>query len=243
MITLLKNLWVREAHCPTILIGIWLNPFFIIRRSLFKGISDIAAHLSEGKLLDFGCGSKPYENLFDVDEYIGIDISVSGHSHTASKVDCFYDGKVVPFPDAYFDNVFSSEVFEHVFNIDEILDEVSRVLKLGGKLGFTCPFVWDEHEQPFDYARYTKFALEHLLQKHGFDLVMFEKSTGYVETIAQMLSAYLWQNVLPRNLYLRFLFVPIVIAPVNLLGLLLSFILPKSDAFYHNNIVIAQKIA
>lgn len=243
MVSLLKALWVREAFRPTMLIGIWLNPFFIIRRSLLKGITDIALYLSEGKLLDFGCGSKPYESLFKVDEYIGIDIKISGHNHIASSVDKFYDGEVIPFPDAYFDNVFSSEVFEHVFNIDEILDEINRVLRLGGKLGFTCPFVWDEHEQPYDYARYTKFAIEHLLNKHGFELIKFEKSTGYVETIAQMFSAYLWQYVLPRNVYVRFLLVPFIIAPVNLMGIFLGFILPSSDSFYHNNIVVAKKIA
>lgn len=47
--------------------------------------------------MDVGCGSKPYRELFDVDEYIGIDIEVSGHNHSSSNIDKFYDGKVIPF--------------------------------------------------------------------------------------------------------------------------------------------------
>ena len=48
-----------------------------------------------------------------------------------SKVDFFYDGKQFPFDSSEFDWVFSSEVFEHMFNIDEQLEEINRVLKQG----------------------------------------------------------------------------------------------------------------
>ena len=47
-------------------------------------------------MLDFGCGQKPYESLFSVEEYVGLDIEVSGHDHTNSKVDTYYDGKNIP---------------------------------------------------------------------------------------------------------------------------------------------------
>ena len=206
-----------------------------------NGVRDISQHLSGGKLLDVGCGSKPYEKMFDVEKYIGIDIEVSGHNHSSSKVDKFYDGKKIPFENEYFQNVFASEVFEHVFNIDELLDEISRVLKSGGKLGFTCPFVWDEHEQPYDFARYTSFAVEHLLDAHGFKLVQLTKSTGYFETVMQMLSAYIYQHVLPKNPYIRILLTPVLVSPVNIAAIILTKVLPKNTNFYHNNIVVAEK--
>tara|TARA_B110000211_G_scaffold157380_1_gene178297 strand:- start:3373 stop:4134 length:762 start_codon:yes stop_codon:yes gene_type:complete len=241
MRALLKSIWVREAFYPSYFLGVWINPFFIIRRGLIDGVREISTYIHGGKLLDVGCGSKPYEELFVVDEYIGIDIEVSGHSHASSKVDKFYDGKAIPFPNGHFDCVFSSEVFEHVFNLDELLTEINRVLKTGGKFAFTCPFVWDEHEQPYDFARYTSFAIEHLLAKHGFTVVKLKKSTGYIETVMQMLSAYLWQHVLPKNKYFKLIFTPLLIAPVNILGLLFKVIFPKNNNFYHNNIVLAEK--
>jgi SAM-dependent methyltransferase len=69
-------------------------------------------------------------------------------------------------------------VLEHVFNPDDFLNEVNRVLKPSGKLLLTVPFVWDEHEQPYDYARYSSFGLRSLLEKHGFSIVKHEKVGG-----------------------------------------------------------------
>ena len=129
-------------------IGFFINPFFIIRRGLYKGIRENAPFLS-GKLLDFGCGKKPYKDLFNVDEYIGLDIEVSGHSHKNEVIDVYYNGKEIPFEKNHFDSIFSSEVFEHVFNIDKVLKEINRVCKPNGHLLITVPFVWDEHEIPY----------------------------------------------------------------------------------------------
>src|SRR5215471_15028097 len=121
--------------------GIFLNPFYFIRRSLYKSIRLYATDL-KGKLLDFGCGRKPYENLFTVDEYIGIDVEISGHDHSHSRVDVYYDGNHIPFPDKSFDALFCSEVLEHVFNPDDVLTEIARVLKPGAKAILTTPFAW-----------------------------------------------------------------------------------------------------
>ena len=88
-------------------------------------------------------------------------------------IEKYYDGKVISFNDEFFDNAFSSEVFEHIFNIDEVLCEIHRVIKNNGKLCITCPFVWDEHVQPYDFARYTSYGIRHLLNKNGFELINF----------------------------------------------------------------------
>ncbi|MDA9985685.1 class I SAM-dependent methyltransferase [Alphaproteobacteria bacterium] len=242
MITALKKMYRKEQFFPSYILGIWINPVFIVRRGLISGVKEISTFCQAGKLLDVGCGSKPYEGFFKVEEYIGIDIEVSGHDHASSKVDKFFDGKNIPFADKYFDHVFSSEVFEHVFNIDELLSETNRVLKTGGKLCFTCPFVWDEHEQPYDFARYTSFAVEHLLSKNGFKLIKLKKSTTYFETVMQMLSIYIYLHVLPRNNYIKLIMTPIFVAPINIFGKALSKVLPKSENFYHNNIVVAEKL-
>ena len=242
MIAKLKTIYRKEQFYPTYILGIWINPLFIIRRGLINGVRELSTFCREGNLLDVGCGSKPYEELFKVDEYIGIDIEVSGHNHDNSKIDKFYDGRNIPFENEYFDNVFSSEVFEHVFNIDELFVEINRVLKHGGRLCFTCPFVWDEHEQPFDFARYTSFAVSHLLTKNGFKLVKLRKSTSYIETVMQMLSIYIYLHVLPKNGYLKLMMTPLLVAPINILGKTLSKILPKNENFYHNNIVVAEKL-
>jgi len=241
MENIFRKLYEHEDFYPSWLIGIWINPTFIIRRGLLDGVKDISSKFIGGKLLDIGCGSKPYENLFRVKEYIGIDVEVSGHNHTSSKVDAFYDGIHIPYADNEFDWVFSSEVFEHVFNLDELLGEINRMLALGGKLAFTCPFVLNEHEQPYDYARYTSFALHDMMKRHGFEVESLKTTTSYFETVMQMLALYVYQHCLPRNPYLRVLLTPLLVSPFNIIGCLLGKVLPNSRTFYHNNIVIAVK--
>jgi SAM-dependent methyltransferase len=131
------------------LLGLLVNPFYFARKGLHQHIVALAPSV-HGRLLDVGCGSKPYQKYFAALEYIGLDMQ--GRNKHADR---FYDGKTFPFSDGEFDAVLTSEVLEHVFNPDEFLSEINRVLRNGGVLLLTVPFVWDEHEQPFDYARYS----------------------------------------------------------------------------------------
>src|SRR6476646_7017983 len=118
---------------------------FLIRNRLPRNIKVLAPRLT-GKMMDFGCGQKPYRSLFSVDDYVGVDFENPGHPHLNESIDVFYDGKTLPFLDGQFDSIFSSEVFEHVFNIDDILKELNRVLKINGLILITCPFAFCEHE-------------------------------------------------------------------------------------------------
>ena len=128
----------------------------------------------KGRLLDVGCGSKPYQELFAVDDYIGLDIDNEA-MRNRKIADYFYDGTTFPFNDNEYDSVLCNQVLEHVFNPDEFLSEIKRVLKPGGRLLLTVPFVWDEHEQPHDYARYSSFGLKALIDKNGFNVIEYKK--------------------------------------------------------------------
>ena len=97
------------------------HPLFFIRKGLYTNILKFAPNF-KGKLLDFGCGAKPYKDLFvNVEEYIGVDYNSEGHSHQDEAIDFYYDGEVLPFEDNSFDSIFTSEVFEHVFRLHQIL--------------------------------------------------------------------------------------------------------------------------
>ena len=220
----------------------FVNPLYLIRRRLFTTIQENAFHL-RGTILDFGCGSKPYRNLFNVDEYIGIDIEISGHDHQQSEVDVFYDGKVIPFKDEHFDSVFCSEVFEHVFNLRDILKEINRVTKNDGKLMITIPFAWPEHEQPYDYARYTSFGITDLLKKHGYEIKILKKTGHFTEVILQQILLYGLLHCNPSNKILKALSRIFLFAPVYIWGRVCMFFLPKDDRYYHNLFILAQKVS
>ena len=219
------------------------HPFYIIRRELKRKMEKFAPALN-GRLLDFGCGSKPYESLFRVDEYIGMDYYNEGHPHENEMIDVFYDGKTFPFADNHFDSVLCSEVIEHIFNLPEILLEINRVLKKDGQVLFTCPFVWNEHEVPFDFARYSRFALKSLLEKAGFEIVRFEKAGNYRLAITQLKVLYNYNHAkkIMGNFFLaRWFYKSFFVFLPNAWGLFLNSILPNDETLYLNNIVLARK--
>lgn len=238
----LRRRYLKEMFVPSLL-GIFINPAYLIRRGLHRAVAQSTGYLG-GSLLDFGCGSAPYRHLFDVREYIGLDVEQSGHPHENDAVDVYYDGLTIPFPDERFDSVFSSEAFEHIFNLERILGELHRVLKPGGHLLVTLPFVWEEHEVPYDFARYTSFGISHLLETAGFEVVSSTKTTSYVETIFQMWNIYVNKTILPRlssNRILRVMLTAAFIAPATIAGIVLSKMLPANSDWYHNNVVLARK--
>lgn len=224
--------------------SIFHNPFYFIRSRLFSAIAR-NVHYLKGDLLDFGCGSKPYTNIINTDSYTGLDYETEVSAQNEKlAADVFYDGKTIPFGDNHFDAVFSSEVLEHVFNPDEILKEINRVMKPGGHILLTCPFFWPEHEQPYDYARYSSFAIKHLFEKNGFEVVHYEKTGSYWECILQSLALYLYYFIPHRPKLLMVLFFTIFITPIFVIGGLLSKILPKSikrSDFYMSNVIVAKK--
>lgn len=222
------------------LVSIFFNPFFFARRGLYKNIKSLGQEVT-GKTLDVGCGQKPYENLFAASDYIGMDIEQSGHDHATSKIDIFYNGKTFPFENQSFDSVVCNQTIEHIFNPDEILQEINRVTKLGGIFMLSVPFVWDEHEQPYDYARYSSFGLSFLLQKYGFKIIRHIKSVNTIEVIFQLIAAYIYKTI-GTNSLLKRLLGKFLIMPFNIIGFLLSFILPKNDDLYLDNIILAKKI-
>jgi SAM-dependent methyltransferase len=135
-----------------------------------------------------------------------------------------------------------NQVFEHVFTPEQFLREVSRVLKSGGMLLMTVPFVWDEHEKPCDYARYTSFGLQSLLEKSGFEIVEKRKSVADIRAIFQLLNCYLHKKTLTGNKYVNLLSVFFLMSPGNLLGEILAKFLPKNDDLFLDTIVLARKV-
>jgi SAM-dependent methyltransferase len=198
----------------------------------------------KGKMMDFGCGQKPYASLFEVDDYIGVDFENPGHPHVNESIDVFYDGKSLPFPDSYFDSIFCSEVFEHIFNLPDILIEMNRVLKTGGKMLITCPFSFCEHEVPNDFARYTSFALQHLLKEKGFEIEVQIKAGSSVETINQLRLMYLHQHIYPRIKKIplvRSCFRLLVYSFLNGYSLIMRRILPVGSDLYMSNVILCKK--
>lgn len=238
MIKKLKNIYRRQLFYPGWL-GIIVNPFYFARAGLGRAMRELAPILN-GQFLDVGCGTKPYKELFNVDAYVGLDID-SEVSRKRNIADHFYDGTSFPFSDSSFDSTLCNQVLEHVFNPDEFLDEINRVLKPGGKLLLTVPFVWDEHEQPYDFARYSSFGLRALLERHGFTILQHKKLGANATILFQLNNAYLFKITQGWPTLLKYGFTVTVMAFINFLGVVLGRLLPGNPDLFLDHVVLAEK--
>lgn len=233
-----KDWYSREQFFPSWL-GVFVNPFYLARKGLARALTRWSGELS-GRLLDVGCGTMPYRALFATEEYVGLDID-SERTRALDVADVLYDGKEFPFPDQVFDSALCNQVLEHVFNPEAFLSEIHRVLVPGGKLLLTVPFVWDEHEQPWDYARYSSFGLRHLLDQAGFTTEEHEKIGADAGIIWQLTNAYLYKLLIRFPKGSRLLFVVSVMALVNIFGIIAAGLLPRNLDLYLDHLVVAVK--
>lgn len=236
---IIVNYLMRQSFQPNFF-SIVINPMYFLRRGLYRGILK-NKHNLKGQMLDFGCGRKPYRTIIDVDKYVGVDVEISGHDHRNSQIDIFYDGRTIPFPSDSFDSFLCSEVFEHLFNLEEIVAELHRVVKVGGRGLITVPFSWPEHEVPYDFGRYTSFGMREILEKHGFKIVTLEKSGHFVECIFQLTAYYIARLYNSKYAPLNLFFNVLLVGPINLLGLFFSKILPKNRDLFFNLIIVVEK--
>lgn len=239
MIVTIKKYVLKQQYSPGFL-GLWLNPFYHARSGLRKAIGQMAPSMN-GRLLDVGCGRKPYREMFSTTEYVGLEID-SSESRAKRQADFFYDGNSFPFADQDFDGVLCNQVLEHVFTPSRFLSEIHRVLKPDGLLLLTVPFVWDEHEQPWDYARYSSFGLKSLLEKNGFEVLEQQKINADVRVLFQLVNAYLFKVLWTKSQVINLLICASVMAPFNIFGALLYKVLPANPDLFLDQVVRAKKV-
>ncbi len=228
----------RESFHPSPM-GILLNPYYLARSSLLRKIRIVAPRL-RGDVLDVGCGTKPYVELFaNAASYTGLEYD-SVRSRALSAADAFYDGGTFPFADDSFDVVFTSQTLEHVFTPQGFLREVNRVLKPGGTLLLAVPFAWPEHEAPVDYGRYTSYGLSSLLSSQGFDVRATAKTRAGTAALGQLLIA-LVMDMCPSSPVVRQLVTALVAAPITVGSLLLGFG-PRSRPMFLDLVVLARSL-
>jgi len=108
----------------------------------------------------------------------------------------------------------------------------------------TCPFVWPEHEQPYDFARYSSFGIKHILEKHGFVIKEQIKTGNYIETAAQIKIRYINYFIPKKPKFLYLFFYQLFILPVILITCFFNAVLPKRlkrKDLYLSNVVLVQK--
>lgn len=170
---------------------------FYVRKSILDFVNKNKGKI-KGVLLDVGCGVMPYRSLLMqphglVHEYLGLDFESSiSEAYAKIKPHLTWDGSLIPMDSGSVDAVLLTEVMEHSFEPNELLEECNRVLKTQGIIIITVPFLWPLHDTPYDAYRYTPFSLEKMLQKAGFSEISIEALGGWHASFGQMIG--LWLN-------------------------------------------------
>src|SRR5438132_6447992 len=110
-------------------------------------------------VLDLGAGTKPYAPLYGRYFNSCTSVDVPHSPHDIGGVDVMASADDLPFDAESFDCVICTEVLEHCPEPRETMAEIARVLKPGGWVFLTTPFLRPLHEMPSDYYRYTPSGL------------------------------------------------------------------------------------
>lgn len=148
-------------------------------------VSEIPVH---ARVLDVGAGECKYARLLAHTKYVSTDLVFSSDKHDFSGLDVISDASSIPFLDETFDTVLNFVTMEHVPDPLQVVAEMSRVLRPGGKLYAIIPLVRPEHLVPYDFHRFTRYGIERLLGDAGFVVDRSEGSNGSLWTAVHYLN-------------------------------------------------------
>ena len=152
-----------------------------------RALLEMAGQHLKGRLIDIGCGDKPYEDLLKplVAEHVGVDHAATPHG--TARVDLIASAYDIPVPEASFDSALSTAGLEHLEEPGRALDECFRVLKPGAVALYSAPFIWHLHEEPRDFFRFSKYGLAYLFEKAGFEVLEVRALSGFWVTFGVLL--------------------------------------------------------
>ena len=191
-------------------------PTYAVRAPLARWLRNEAkrAHddLGSYRLLDVGCGQKPYEPFFTpfVASYIGVDPVDNPRAELKGTVED------LPVENGSFDVVLCSQVLEHCDEPARAISELYRATAPGGRLLLSTHGVQVYHPSPADYWRWTIAGLEKVVRENGdWASVRVSPASGTTACVAMLVNMYI--DLAARRAHLGVLAKPIV-AGLNMLA-------------------------
>jgi SAM-dependent methyltransferase len=202
-----------ELMSMTSVNNFFLNPIDV-RRDVRKQVINTFSRLTPAaKVYDIGCGDRPFEAaiLRHGCTYIGVDIEQGFYSD--KFIDLVGSAYHVPVKDQVADVVLLIQVIEHLERPHDAFIEARRILKTGGIMLVSFPFLYPVHAAPHDYMRYTRFYLSMLANKTDFEILEQKEISGFWYSVGVNFGIYL--QALDRGLLKKIGLIRIAIALVQ----------------------------
>lgn len=163
----------------------WVQHF---ETSIDNAVAAFAASLPPAsRVLDAGAGEGSYRHHFSKHRYCGLDLGIGDTEWNYAQLDVIGDLASLPFRDNVFDACLNVVTLEHVREPAIVVRELARTLAPGGRILLIAPHEWEEHQQPHDYYRYTRYGLDYLLRSAGFTEISINPVGGFFRLLQRRL--------------------------------------------------------
>ena len=168
------------------------SPTYAVRAPLARWLEaqarELHAQLGPYRLLDVGCGEKPYLPFFEpyVSEYVGVDVVENPYAELKGPIEA------LPVEDSSFDVVLCAQVLEHCDDPARAVSELRRVTRAGGRVLASTHGVMVYHPSPADYWRWTHAGLERLFRQNGdWSAVTVSPASGTTACLGMTISLFI----------------------------------------------------
>jgi SAM-dependent methyltransferase len=175
----------RIAHRPVGLASVFST---VLLAETIRTVLPTGAQL----VIDVGGGEAPYAGWVAGQMHVAVDRRTPPDTLASHQI--VGDACALPLADGAADLILCTEVVEHVFDEHALYRELRRVVRPGGSLVLSSPFVHGLHESPHDYRRPTSAGLVHGLRHAGFEI----EAVHAVGSTADVLRDLLYREVAPH---------------------------------------------
>jgi SAM-dependent methyltransferase len=223
-----------------------VHPQWLVARDSGHSCTALCRQL-RGIVLDVGSGDRQLEKQLPAGtRYIGLDYPPSGTRYRALP-HVWADAMQLPIRADAVDGVALFEVLEHLPEPGLALKEAARVLRSGGEVVLTVPFLYPIHDAPFDFSRLTAHQLQHLAASAGLEITELNERGYALETAAMLTCLSLAEaciRAVEQRRLIALILLPFLLSVpiVNIAGYLLSRLFPVDRFMPAGYVAVLKKI-
>jgi SAM-dependent methyltransferase len=167
--------------------------------SIERQLKPLIERYARGRVLDAGAGRMAWRSMLRAaaSEYMSTDYSLT-HPELSFQADL---RALIPLEDQTIDTIFCCSVLEHVTEPWRVLPDMLRILRPGGHVIMSVPFLYYLHGAPHDYFRFTRYGIVELASKAGFEIVEVKTGGGFAHAllhpVSMVITAMLWHRHAP----------------------------------------------